>query len=121
MARASARLVGAEQTSGTELDADWNKVQVKMALAADVFKDPLWHVQVTGGSSSFRNRWDLIRGAGAVARKMLIDVAANKWNIDPDRCKTVASKVEMNEIILLIGAPQRFPDTLTIDQLSWFG
>ena len=76
-----------------ELDADWNKVQVKMALAADVFKSPLWHVQVTGGSSSFRHRWDLIRGAGAVARKMLIDAAANKWNIDPDRCKTVASKV----------------------------
>jgi isoquinoline 1-oxidoreductase beta subunit len=76
-----------------ELDADWNKVQVRMALAADVFKDPLWHTQVTGGSSSFRNRWDLIRGAGAVARKMLIDAAASKWNIEPDRCKAVSGKV----------------------------
>lgn len=76
-----------------ELDADWNKIQVKMALAADVFKDPLWHVQVTGGSSSFRNRWDLIRSAGAVARKILIDTAAKKWNIEPDLCKAVSGKV----------------------------
>jgi isoquinoline 1-oxidoreductase beta subunit len=76
-----------------ELDADWNNVQVKMALAADAFKDPLWHVQVTGGSSSFRNRWDLIRGAGAVARKMLIEAAASRWKIDPAQCKAISGKV----------------------------
>jgi isoquinoline 1-oxidoreductase beta subunit len=30
-----------------KLDAAWEKVQVKMALAADPFKDPVWHAQVT--------------------------------------------------------------------------
>ena len=76
-----------------ELDADWNKIQVKMALAADVFKNPFWNVQVTGGSSSIRHRWDLIRGAGAVARQMLIEAAAKKWNVDPAQCKTVSGQV----------------------------
>jgi isoquinoline 1-oxidoreductase beta subunit len=44
-----------------ELDAAWEKVQVKMALAAEPFKDPVWHAQATGGSSSIRHRWDLLR------------------------------------------------------------
>ena len=48
-----------------ELDGNWAKVQVKMALAADPFKDPLWHTQSTGGSTSIRHRWDLLRQAGA--------------------------------------------------------
>lgn len=76
-----------------ELDADWNKIQVKMALAADVFKNPFWHVQVTGGSSSIRHRWDLLRGAGAAARQMLIEAAAKEWNVDPAQCKTVSGQV----------------------------
>ena len=47
-----------------ELDAAWETVQVKMALAAEPFKDPLWHAQVTGGSTSIRHRWDLLRKVG---------------------------------------------------------
>ena len=48
-----------------ELDADWKKIQVKMALAAEPFKSPVWHTQATGGSSSIRHRWDLFRKVGA--------------------------------------------------------
>ena len=44
-----------------ELDAAWEKVQVKMALAAEPFKSPVWHMQATGGSSSIRHRWDMLR------------------------------------------------------------
>ena len=76
-----------------ELDADWNTVQVRSALAEDAFKDPLWHMQVTGGSSSIRNRWNLLRGVGAAARAMLIEAAARTWGISPARCKAVAGKV----------------------------
>ena len=36
-----------------KLDGAWERVQVKMALAAEPFKDPQWHAQLTGGSSSF--------------------------------------------------------------------
>ena len=76
-----------------EIDAAWSTVQVKMAMAEDDFKDPLWHIQITGGSTSFRHRWDLIRGAGAVARRMLIEAAAKRWGISSDKCRTVSGKV----------------------------
>lgn len=77
-----------------ELDADWEKVQAKMALAADIFKNPHWHSQVTGGSSSIRHRWDMIRKAGAGARLMLVQAAADRWNIDMSQCGT-----EMGHVI----------------------
>jgi len=69
-----------------ELDAAWKRVQVKMALAAAPFKSPVWHVQATGGSSSIRHRWDLLRKVGAAARQMLIEAAAEKWGISTQQC-----------------------------------
>jgi isoquinoline 1-oxidoreductase beta subunit len=76
-----------------ELDADWDKVQVKMALAAEPFKDPLWHAQVTGGSSSFRNRWNMLREVGAAARQMLVEAAAEQWGISAKECVAKESRV----------------------------
>ena len=76
-----------------ELDADWDKVQAKMALAAEPFKNPFWHAQITGGSTSIRHRWDMIRQAGAAARQMLIEAAAKQWSIDAGQCKTDKGKV----------------------------
>jgi isoquinoline 1-oxidoreductase beta subunit len=69
-----------------ELDGAWDRVQVKMALAAEPFKDPQWHAQLTGGSSSFRHRWDLLRTVGAAARQMLLAAAADQWGIPVDTC-----------------------------------
>jgi isoquinoline 1-oxidoreductase beta subunit len=76
-----------------ELDAAWEKVQVRMALAAEPFKDPLWHAQLTGGSSSIRNRWDLLRTVGAAARQMLVEAAAGKWGIPVEKCVAREGKV----------------------------
>jgi len=77
-----------------ELDAAWENVGVKMALAADPFKDPLWHAQVTGGSSSIRNRWDLLRTVGAAARLMLLQTAAEKWNVPVAQCSAKEGRVQ---------------------------
>jgi isoquinoline 1-oxidoreductase beta subunit len=76
-----------------ELDAAWETVQVKTPLAAEPFKDPLWHGQLTGGSSSIRNRWDLLREVGAAARQMLIEAAAGKWGAPADKCTARDGKV----------------------------
>jgi isoquinoline 1-oxidoreductase beta subunit len=76
-----------------ELDADWNRVGVRMALAADVFKDPKWGVQLTAGSTSIRHRWDLLRSVGSAARLMLLRAAAAQWNVDPAKCSTEFGKV----------------------------
>jgi isoquinoline 1-oxidoreductase beta subunit len=76
-----------------ELDAAWDKVQVKMALAAEPFKSPVWHAQATGGSSSIRHRWDLLRQSGAAARQMLVETAAGKWGISAQKCVAREGKV----------------------------
>jgi isoquinoline 1-oxidoreductase beta subunit len=76
-----------------ELDAAWEKVQVKMALAAEPFKDPVWHAQVTGGSTSIRHRWDLLRKAGAAARQMLVETAAENWGLSASKCSAKDGKV----------------------------
>jgi isoquinoline 1-oxidoreductase beta subunit len=76
-----------------ELDAAWETVKVKMALAAEPFKDPHWHVQVTGGSTSIRHRWDLLRKVGAAARQMLVEAAAERWKIPASPCVTKDGRV----------------------------
>ncbi len=43
-------------------------------------------VQATGGSSSVRDAFLVMRQAGAVARVMLVAAAARRWNISPDAC-----------------------------------
>jgi isoquinoline 1-oxidoreductase beta subunit len=76
-----------------ELGADWECVQVKQALAGEPFKDPKWHMQSTGGSTSLRHRWDLFRNVAAAAREMLIQAAAQEWSAKSAECKAVNSKV----------------------------
>ncbi|NNK13317.1 MAG: xanthine dehydrogenase family protein molybdopterin-binding subunit [Desulfofustis sp.] len=76
-----------------ELDADWKTVQVKMAPAAEPFKDPVWHVQTTGGSTSIRHRWDMLRQVGAAARQMLVEAAAEQWQMPAQKCTAKEGKV----------------------------
>ncbi|MBT8270804.1 MAG: molybdopterin-dependent oxidoreductase, partial [Bacteroidia bacterium] len=60
-----------------ELDIDWNKVIVEQApLNTGLFS---W--QVAGGSRSIANGWQSLRMAGATARHMLIDAAAETWQV----------------------------------------
>jgi isoquinoline 1-oxidoreductase beta subunit len=76
-----------------ELDGDWEQIRARMAVAAEPFKDPLWHVQVTGGSTSIRHRWDLLRTVGAAARVMLVQAAAAKWTVAASECSTRSGRV----------------------------
>lgn len=67
-----------------ELDVDWNNVIVKQAgLNTESFQR-----QVAGGSNSIRSSWETLRKAGATARKMLVNTAAKKWEVDPSVCTT---------------------------------
>lgn len=55
-----------------ELEADWKQVSFVFAPASDEYKDPVWGMQSTGGSTSIRHMHDTLRKAGAAAREMLI-------------------------------------------------
>jgi len=67
-----------------ELDVNWGDVIVKQApLNTESFTR-----QVAGGSQSIRHGWESLRMAGATARQMLVNAAAEKWNVDPSTLKT---------------------------------
>lgn len=76
-----------------EMDADWSQVTSELAPAADVYKDPIFGVQIVAGSSSMMNSFQQYRELGATTRALLIAAAAQRWNVTPDQCRTEASVV----------------------------
>src|SRR5256885_467833 len=47
-----------------ELDADWSSVIAELAPAADVYKDPLYGIQMVGGSGSIAHSFQQYRELG---------------------------------------------------------
>lgn len=60
-----------------ELEVDWSKVKVE----AGDYDTPRFKRQFTGGSQSVRMGWQPLRKAGATAKLMLMQAAANEWNL----------------------------------------
>jgi isoquinoline 1-oxidoreductase subunit beta len=71
-----------------ELDCDWKKIKTEFAPAAKEYFNPAFGMQGTGGSSSVRSSWDPMRKAGAAARDMLLQAAAQQWGVDKSACRT---------------------------------
>ncbi|MEQ9441741.1 MAG: molybdopterin-dependent oxidoreductase [Cyclobacteriaceae bacterium] len=69
-----------------ELDVDWKNVIVEQA---DFFPER-FDRQFTGGSQGIRQGWTPLRTAGATARKMLVNAAAQTWNVPADEITTEA-------------------------------
>src|SRR5919199_668507 len=76
-----------------ELDADWSQVVAELAPAADVYKDPLFGIQMVGGSESIAHSFQQYRELGARARAMLVAAAAERWHVAPEECRTAQSVV----------------------------
>ena len=77
-----------------ELEADWSRVSVKQAPAADPFINPILGGQVTVASASVRGFYDPLRKAGAAGRAMLIKAAAETWKVPEDECKASMGTVK---------------------------
>ncbi|MGO4380387.1 molybdopterin cofactor-binding domain-containing protein [Pseudoduganella sp. RAF53_2] len=71
-----------------DLDADWSQMRGQLAPAADVYKDPMFGIQMTGGSGSVAHSWEQYREVGAKARLMLVAAAAEQWKVKPEQIKT---------------------------------
>ena len=76
-----------------EMDADWANVIADLAPAADVYKDPVFGIQIVGGSGSIAHSFQQYRELGAKTRAMLVAAAADRWGTTPDQCRTEASVV----------------------------
>jgi len=70
-----------------ELDADFSRIVLEHAPPNDkLYGNPTFGIQVTGNSNSIRAFWKPLRVAGAAARAMLIQAAAQRWRTDPAAC-----------------------------------
>jgi isoquinoline 1-oxidoreductase subunit beta len=73
-----------------ELDVDWQKVIVEQAP----FNAQLYPRQFTGGSQSIRAGWKNLRTAGASARHMLKEAAAQAWKVPAEEITTNAGVLQ---------------------------
>jgi isoquinoline 1-oxidoreductase beta subunit len=77
-----------------ELDADYQQVVLEHAPPNDkLYGNPVFGIQVTGNSNSIRAFWKPLREAGAAARAMLIQAAAQQWKVDPASCTAAEGQV----------------------------
>ncbi len=79
---------GIPQVLADELGADWNKVVVVQGLA-----DKRYGSQNTDGSRSIRKGFDKMREMGAMARTMLEQAAADKWQVPLSEVSTANNLV----------------------------
>jgi isoquinoline 1-oxidoreductase subunit beta len=87
-------LTAIPQLMAEELDADWALVSVEQAPVSAAFNNPAFGMQATGGSTTVRGHWDVIRQAGATARAMLVAAAAEQWKVPAGECRA-----ELGEVI----------------------
>jgi isoquinoline 1-oxidoreductase subunit beta len=72
-----------------ELDADWGKVRTEQAPAnPKLYANPVTGTQSYGGSRGVRDHLQMWRKAGAAARQMLKQAAADEWGVPVDQVET---------------------------------
>src|SRR6266481_2678873 len=77
-----------------ELDANFAQVAVEHAPPSDkLYTNPIFGIQITGNSNSVRSFWKPLRNAGASARAMLVQAAAQQWQVEPASCTTSNGQV----------------------------
>ncbi|MDH3711900.1 MAG: molybdopterin-dependent oxidoreductase [Cyclobacteriaceae bacterium] len=82
-----------------ELDVDWDDVTVEQA-GYDISK---YTRQLAGGSQSIRQGWESLRMAGATARRMLMQAAAEQWQVPVTEITTEAGTLKHGDKTLSYG------------------
>jgi len=80
-------ITGLAQMVAEELQCDWKKVSYEYPSPGENVKRKLaWGSYSTGGSRGIRTSEQYVRKGGAAARIMLIQAAANQWNVSAAEC-----------------------------------
>src|ERR1700692_237117 len=75
-------LTGLAQLVAEELECDWSKVATEgITPGRNLASKRAWGEMGTGGSRGIRTSQDYVRRGGAVARMMLLQAAADQWNV----------------------------------------
>jgi len=81
-------MTGLAMIVAEELDYDPHSMTVEFAGIHPAFFNPELGVQLTGASTSIKTSWERLREAGATARAMLIEAAAQQWQVSADSLST---------------------------------
>ncbi len=87
-------LTGLAQMVAEELECDWSKVKTEYPTPGqNLARDRVWGSFTTGGSQGIRGSHQYVRKGGAVARQMLIEAAANQWDVPMAECRAANSVI----------------------------
>jgi isoquinoline 1-oxidoreductase beta subunit len=87
-------LTGLAQLVAEELECDWSKVTTEYPTPGEnLRRDRVWGSFATGGSRGIRDSHLYVRKGGAVARQMLIQAAAEAWDVPMDACRAKNSVI----------------------------
>ena len=87
-------MTGLAQLVAEELECDWSKVSTEFPTPGqNLARNLVWGRQFTAGSRAIRESHEYVRKAGATARTMLIQAAANEWKVPAAECNASNSVI----------------------------
>jgi len=87
-------MTGLAQLVAEELECDWSKVSAEFPTPGqNLARNLVWGRQFTAGSRAIRESHEYVRKAGATARTMLIQAAANEWKVPAAECSASNSVI----------------------------
>jgi isoquinoline 1-oxidoreductase beta subunit len=88
-------LTGLAQLVAEELECDWARVKTEYPTPGqNLARNRAWGSMSTGGSRGVRESHQYVRKGGALARAMLIQAAANQWDVPVVSCSTAMGFVQ---------------------------
>jgi isoquinoline 1-oxidoreductase beta subunit len=87
-------ITGLAQLVAEELECNWSKVRIEYPTPGEsVRRKRVWGEFSTGGSRGIRESHKYVREGGAAARMMLVQAAANEWNVPVAECRASNSVI----------------------------
>src|ERR1700689_3344431 len=87
-------LTGLAQLVAEELECDWSKVTTEYPTPGQTLaRKRVYGDMSTGGSRGIRSSQQYVREAGAAARPVLIQAAANEWKVPASECSAADSVI----------------------------
>lgn len=87
-------LTGLAQLVAEELECDWDRIITEYPTPGENrARDRIWGSFSTGGSRGIRDSHRYVRKGGAVAREMLLQAAAERWDAPKGECRAANSVI----------------------------
>jgi isoquinoline 1-oxidoreductase beta subunit len=87
-------ITGLAQLVAEELECEWSKVTIEYPTPGqNLARKQAWGSMFTAGSRGIRESQELVRKGGAAARQLLIQAAANGWNVPASECSAASGVI----------------------------